>query len=207
TIVGSINQADKIVNRFEPGIDTSLLERLALKASLCLSNVTAHEQLKFLAFHDPLTRLLNRGVMERILEREFQRSKRYHIDLVLLFLDLDDFKSINDTYGHDNGDKALCHTADCLNSLKRDSDIVARFAGDEFVVILPSTNRHQAEIYVSRVKQKLASNPIIAADNTSFYVKLSHGLSSVFEKGMDSSAILLKAADKRLYKAKKISDY
>ncbi|MBC8439254.1 MAG: diguanylate cyclase [Deltaproteobacteria bacterium] len=202
TIVGSINQADKNANRFEPDIDTSLLEQLAIKASLCLSNVTAHEQLKFLAFHDPLTRLLNRRVMERILEREFQRSKRYHIDLVLLFLDLDDFKSINDTYGHDNGDKALCHTADCLNSLKRDSDIVARFAGDEFVVILPSTNRHQAEIYISRVKQKMANNPI-TDDNTSFCVKLSHGLSSVFEKGMDSSAILLKAADKRLYKAKK----
>ena len=202
SIVGSINQADKNINRFEPGIDTSLLEQMALKASLCLSNVTAHEQLKFLAFHDPLTKLLNRGVMERILEREFQRSKRYHIDLVLLFLDLDDFKSINDTFGHDNGDKALCHTANCLNSLKRDSDIVARFAGDEFVVILPSTNIHQAETYISRVKQKLIKNPI-PANNTSFQVKLSHGLSSVFEKGMDSSTILLKAADRRLYKAKK----
>jgi diguanylate cyclase (GGDEF)-like protein len=202
TIVGSINQADKNINRFEPGIDTSLLEQLALKASLCLSNVTAHEQLKFLAFHDPLTKLLNRRVMERILEREFLRSKRYHIDLVLLFIDLDDFKSINDNFGHDNGDKALCHTANCLNSLKRDSDIVARFAGDEFVVILPSTNINQAETYISRVKQTLAQNPI-PANNTKFYIKLSHGLSSVFEKRMDSSAMLLREADKRLYKAKK----
>ncbi|MBU2455870.1 MAG: sensor domain-containing diguanylate cyclase, partial [Proteobacteria bacterium] len=186
-IVGSFNQADKDAHRFEPGIDTSLLEQLALKVSLCLSNVTAHEQLKFLAFHDPLTGLLNRGVMERVLEREFQRSKRYHIDLAILFLDLDDFKSINDTFGHDNGDRALCHTADCLNSLKRDSDIVARFAGDEFVVILPSTNKNQAENFVARVKQKLASEPL-SANDTTFYVKLSHGLSSVFEKGMESAS-------------------
>jgi len=200
-IVGSINQADKNIHRFEPGIDTSLLEQLALKVSLCLSNVTAHEQLKFLAFHDPLTGLLNRGVMERALEREFQRSKRYHIDLTVLFLDLDDLKSINDTFGHDNGDMALCHTANCLKSHGRDSDIVARFAGDEFVVILPSTNKSQAANYINRVKQKLASDPL-SANNTTFYVKLSHGLSSVFEKGMDSSAILLKAADKRLYQAK-----
>jgi len=200
-IVGSINQADKNIHRFEPGIDTSLLEQLALKVSLCLSNVTAHEQLKFLAFHDPLTGLLNRGVMERALEREFQRSKRYHIDLTVLFLDLDDLKSINDTFGHDNGDMALCHTANCLKSHGRDSDIVARFAGDEFVVILPSTNKSQAANYINRVKQKLARDPL-SADNTTFYVKLSHGLSSVFEKGMDSSAILLKAADKRLYQAK-----
>ncbi|MBC2704838.1 sensor domain-containing diguanylate cyclase [Desulfobacula sp.] len=200
-IVGSINQADKNIHRFEPGIDTSLLEQLALKVSLCLSNVTAHEQLKFLAFHDPLTGLLNRGVMERALEREFQRSKRYHIDLTVLFLDLDDLKSINDTFGHDNGDMALCHTANCLKSHGRDSDIVARFAGDEFVVILPSTNKNQAANYINRVKQKLASDPL-SANNTTFYVKLSHGLSSVFEKGMNSSAILLKAADKRLYQAK-----
>ncbi|MFH2059020.1 MAG: sensor domain-containing diguanylate cyclase [Pseudomonadota bacterium] len=201
-IVGSINQADIDKFRFEPGIDTSLLEQLALKVSLCLSNVTAHERLKFLAFHDPLTGLLNRGVMEKILEREFLRSKRYHIDLTTIFLDLDDFKSINDTYGHDNGDLALCHTADCLNRLKRDSDIVARFAGDEFVVILPSTNKEQAETYIKRVKQELANKPLFA-NNTTFNVKLSYGLSSVFEKGMGSSAILLKAADKRLYQAKK----
>lgn len=201
-IVGSINQADIDSFRFEPGIDTSLLEQLALKVSLCLSNVTAHERLKFLAFHDPLTGLLNRGVMEKILEREFQRSKRYHIDLTALFLDLDDFKSINDTFGHDNGDVALCHIADCLNRLKRDSDIVARFAGDEFVVILPSTNKAQAENYIKRVKHELANNPLLAND-TSFHVKLSYGLASVFEKEMESSAILLKAADKRLYKAKK----
>lgn len=201
-VVGSINQADQDSKRFEPGIDSSLLEQLALKASLCLSNVTAHEQLKFLAFHDPLTGLLNRGVMERVLEREFQRSKRYHIDLTLIFLDLDDFKSINDTFGHDNGDRALKHTADCLTRLKRDSDIVARFAGDEFVVILPSTTRDQAEHYINRVRVTLAKEPL-TADNTSFCVNLSFGLSSISEKGMDSSAILLKTADKRLYEAKK----
>jgi diguanylate cyclase (GGDEF)-like protein len=74
--------------------------------------------------------------MERILEREFQRSKKYQDDLPIIFIDLDDFKSINDTYGHDNGDNALIHIA-CLNSFKMDSNIVARFSGDEFVVILP----------------------------------------------------------------------
>jgi diguanylate cyclase (GGDEF)-like protein len=200
-VVGSINQADKNIYRFEPGIDTTLLEQLALKVSLCLSNVMAHEQLKYLAFHDPLTGLLNRGVMERVLEREYQRSKRYHIDLSVIFLDLDDFKAINDTFGHDNGDRALVHTANCLKSLKRDSDIVARFAGDEFVVILPSTNISQAESYIQRVIEKLSREPL-TANGEDFHVKLSYGLSSMFEKGMDTSSILLKAADKKLYEAK-----
>lgn len=200
-VIGSINQADKDETRFEPGIDTSLLEQLALKVSLCLSNVTAHEQLKFLAFHDVLTGLLNRGVMERILEREFQRAKRYHTDLSLVFLDLDDFKAVNDTFGHDNGDRALCLVADSLTQLKRDSDIVARFAGDEFVVILPLTSRVQAEHYMNRVKKVLKSSPLTANDQT-FYIRLSHGIATVSEKAMDSSKALLKAADKNLYQAK-----
>lgn len=202
TVIGSINQADKDKKRFEPGIDTSLLEQLALKVSLCLSNVTAHEQLKFLAFHDPLTGLLNRRVMERILEREFQRAKRYQMELTLLFMDLDDFKAINDNFGHDIGDLALCHFSDCLKGLKRDSDIVARFAGDEFVVILPSTSKAQAEHYVNRVKTDLDSTPLTAND-TSIIVKLSHGISSASEKNIDSSKALLKEADKRLFQAKK----
>jgi diguanylate cyclase (GGDEF)-like protein len=88
-----------------------------------------------------------------------------------------------------------------MNLLKRESDIVSRFAGDEFVVILPSTNINQAESYIHRVKQKLANEPLHSG-TTPFYVQLSYGIASIFEKGMDSSAILLKAADKKLYRAK-----
>lgn len=200
-IVGSFNQADKDVKRFEPGIDTSLLEQLALKVSLCLSNVTAHEKLKFLAFHDTLTKLLNRGVMERVLKREFQRAKRYHLNLTVLFFDLDNFKSINDTHGHDTGDLALCHVADCLSRLKRDSDVVARFAGDEFVAILPSTDKPQAQTYLDRINHSLATEPI-KTGNTDIYLKLSCGLASISEKGMVSAEVLLKTADKRLLQAK-----
>lgn len=201
-IVGSINQADPDPRRFEPGIDTSLLEQLALKVSLCLSNVTAHEQLRFLAFHDPLTGLLNRGVMERVLEREFQRAVRYQTDLSILFLDLDDFKVINDTAGHDTGDQALCLAADTLTDLKRDSDVVARFAGDEFVVILPSTNTTQAENYIQRVKHHLDKTPLISG-NQRFYIRMSHGIASIRDKNMDTTQRLIKAADKSLYRAKK----
>ena len=200
-IVGSINQADKDPYRFEPGIDTTLLEQLALKVSLCLSNVTAHEKLKFLAFHDPLTGLLNRGVMERILDREFIRGQRYRSGLALIFMDLDDFKRINDTAGHDTGDQALCLTAKTLTDLKRDSDIVARFAGDEFVVILPSTDSSQAESYIQRVKRHLNQTPIPNVDKP-IYIQLSHGISNIDDAGVTSTQELIKVADKRLYQAK-----
>ena len=201
-IVGSINQADVDPRRFEPGIDTSLLEQLALKVSLCLSNVTAHEQLKFLAFHDSLTGLLNRGVMERVLEREYLRAQRYKTDLSLLFIDLDDFKTINDSAGHDIGDSALCLAAETLNRVKRDSDIVARFAGDEFVVILPSTGKAQAKHYIKRVTGYLDTHPLTVNEHT-FYIKLSHGIATISDPGVNDPQGLIKTADKRLYKEKK----
>ncbi len=200
-VVGSINQADPNPNRFEPGIDTSLLERLAVKVSLCLSNVNAHERLRFMAFHDPLTGLLNRGVMKRILEREFLRARRYNHSLSLIFLDLDDFKGINDSFGHDVGDHALCHVANILTGLKRDSDVVARFAGDEFVVILPSTSPPQAEAYINRVKHRLSTEPLSAVDG-SIFVQLSHGVSCLDDPGILSAKDLLKSADRLLYRAK-----
>ena len=200
-IVGSLNQGDTDPKRFEPGIDTTLLEHLALKLSLCLSNVTAHERLRYLAFHDPLTGLFNRGVMEKILEREYKRSCRYKSDLTVLFLDLDDFKSINDEYGHEMGDLALKYTADVLLQLKRDSDIVARFAGDEFVVILPSTDKLQAEHFMTRINTYLSETPLIR-ENSKIFVQTSHGCASFAENITDSSAGLIKKADERLYKLK-----
>ena len=200
-IVGSITQADPDPKRFEPGIDTSLLEQLALKVSLCLSNVTAHEQLKFLAFHDPLTGLLNRGVMKRVLEREFSRAKRYDTDLSLIFLDLDDFKAINDTAGHDIGDQLLCAVAEALTSHKRQSDIVARFAGDEFIVILPSTDISQAEHYIQRVKHYLDTTPLNDGEKNHF-IRLSHGISNILDAGIKETHDMVKIADKRMYQVK-----
>ncbi|UCF93799.1 MAG: DUF484 family protein, partial [Desulfobacterales bacterium] len=86
-ILGSLNQADFTKERFEPGLDTSLLEQLAVKVSLCLSNVTAHEKLQLMAFRDPLTGLLNRRVMNFALRREFNRARRYQAPLAVVFID------------------------------------------------------------------------------------------------------------------------
>ncbi|MBI9088359.1 MAG: sensor domain-containing diguanylate cyclase [Desulfobacterium sp.] len=201
-IVGSINQADTTTSRFHPGMDTELLEGLALKISLCLSNVTAHERIKYMAFHDPLTGLLNRRVMEKILEREFQRSLRYRSDLAVVFLDLDKFKAINDRFGHDQGDAALIHVAEALVANKRTMDVAVRFAGDEFVVILPETDQFKALQYIDRVMRYLDRHPVMA-DQNSFHVSLSSGVASALEEGISSFKALLKRADDRLYGAKK----
>ena len=200
-IIGSLNQADFSVSRFTPGIDTSLLERLALKVSLCLANVTAHEKLVYLAFHDPLTGLLNRRVMESILKREFFRARRYQAPLSVVFLDLNDFKRVNDNLGHQVGDQLLQHLANCLTQLFRNSDVVARFAGDEFVLILPETTAEKAENLMHRVQSSLAESPLEVEAKT-VSISISFGIASSEELDIKDADSLLRMADKRLYDMK-----
>jgi diguanylate cyclase (GGDEF)-like protein len=202
-VVGSLNQADFSFERFQPDIDTSRLEQLAVKVSLCMSNVMAHEKLRFLAFHDPLTGLLNRRVMESVLNREFNRIKRYASTLSAVFLDLDDFKGINDRYGHDWGDELLKYVADKLLEMSRDSDIVARFAGDEFVYILPETRAKSAEKLMRRIEAFLMAHPLTAEEFT-IPVSISFGVASTEDSGVKNPAQLLKQADQMLYRAKQL---
>ncbi len=200
-IVGSLNQWDHAANRFEPDMDTSFLEQLMMKVSLCLSNVVAHEKLKYFAYHDPLTGLLNRRAFETTLNREFSRSKRHSNDLSLIFLDLDKFKHINDQHGHDVGDDALTYVAKSLQSCVREEDIVARFAGDEFVIILPETKANKAETLMKRVQTYLNTHPL-NHNSTKLTISLSYGITSNQDKGIDNAAALLKKADEKLYSEK-----
>lgn len=201
-LIGSLNQADFAPQRFCPGMDTCLLERLALKVSLCLANVTAHEKLTYLAYHDPLTGLLNRRVMESILKREYIRALRYDSPLTLVFIDLNKFKAVNDTLGHHAGDELLRLTADALTREVRSSDVVARFAGDEFVILLPETVPEMAEFMMCRIQGLLRENPFSIGGNR-VPVGLSYGLATTGEAGIGSPECLLRRADKRLYEMKR----
>ena len=200
-IIGSLNQADFSPKRFQPGIDTSRLEQLAIKVSLCLSNVTAHEKIRFLAYHDPLTKLLNRRVMESVLKRELNRSKRYGSILSVVFLDLDDFKKVNDRYGHDIGDRLLQYVAEQLLEMSRDPDVVARFAGDEFVFILPETPVENAVILMERVKDYLNTHPLEVGE-LRIPAPISFGVASTEDPRANSTSRILKRADEMLYEAK-----
>ncbi len=200
-IVGSLNQADYSKERFKPGIDTSLLEKLATKVSLCMSNVTAHEKLKIMAYHDPLTGLLNRRVMETILNREFARSKRYRVPLSLVFVDVDKFKQVNDTYGHDTGDELLKYLAALFLEMIRETDVVARYAGDEFVLILPETDIDKAETMMSRLQTYLDRRPL-ETDGNRIHFSISFGVVSTENTMIQSANMMLKIADNALYQMK-----
>lgn len=201
-VIGSLNCGDHSPDRYQPGMDVSLLERLSVKLSICISNVAAHERIRLAATRDPLTGLINRRVMESILKREYGRSLRYDSSLAVAFLDLDDFKSINDQYGHDTGDGVLMYVAAQMTRMSRESDVVTRYAGDEFVIILPGTKPNEAHQMMIRLNRYLSSCPL-TKDGTTIGLSISFGISHIHDSGVQDPASLLKRADERLYEAKK----
>ena len=198
--VGSLNQADPDPRRFSPHYNPIHLERLAVKLSLGLSNVIAHERLRCLAYQDSLTALPNRRAMESFLEVELARIERYGGEMALVFLDLDRFKAVNDGYGHDHGDALLQYLADGLRKMCRQSDLPTRLAGDEFVLLLPETGLGHAGELMQRMENEFTRRPL-QFKGASIPVRLSYGIASSREalKAHD----LLKLADSRLYEAKR----
>lgn len=201
-LVGTLNQADGDPRRFSPDLNPVLLQRLALKVSICMSNVTAHEKLRGLACLDPLTGLFNRRVMDQALQREFNRAVRYATPLSVVFIDLDDFKQVNDCYGHGVGDQLLQHLAAQMKELSRSSDLVSRFAGDEFVLILPETDLTKATALLKRMTDTLQQRPL-AFDGGELSVSLSYGIASLPDPEVVSHDQLLKKADQCLYRHKR----
>jgi diguanylate cyclase (GGDEF)-like protein len=139
--------------------------------------------------------------MESILKREFIRCKRYSSPLSVVFLDLDDFKVINDSLGHNVGDRMLQHIAKSLTQLVRNSDVVARFAGDEFVVILPETDPDKTYNMMERIRMFFESNPFQVMDHY-LPIGISFGVASTEDIGVIDPSSLLSLADKRLYTMK-----
>ena len=201
-IIGSLNQADFSTLRYRPGMDTQLLEQLAVKVSICLSNVIAHERLRWFAIRDPLTGLLNRRIMETVLKREFKRAQRYGTPLSLAFLDLDEFKVVNDRYGHECGDALLKYVADQVAEITRDSDVVARYGGDEFVVILPGTPTQEAFKLLERLQRHFRDKPM-RYNERAIAVCISFGVASITDQDVANPESLLRKADTMLYNIKK----
>jgi diguanylate cyclase (GGDEF)-like protein len=154
-----------------------------------------------MAYHDPTTGLLNRRVVETVLAREFSRARRYGTPLTVAFIDLDDFKVINDRYGHDAGDKTLRHLSERLLLLSRECDVVARYAGDEFILILPQTGAAAGERMVERIRDYLCAQPMPWMTEL-ITVRFSYGIGSTADPDLPDWQALLKRADQNLLTAK-----
>ncbi|MDW1957470.1 GGDEF domain-containing protein, partial [Vibrio sp. Vb0562] len=165
-----------------------------------LSNAKEMERLEYLAHHDALTGLANRSKFHLELEDLVQRSGYQRDEFAVLYLDLDGFKEINDTYGHDAGDEVLKRVADRLTSATRHSDLIARLSGDEFVMLVNPANQK----VVTRIAEQLLESicaPIEYKGNE-LKVGVSIGVKLVGVNERDATRIL-KSADTAMYQAKK----
>lgn len=159
-----------------------------------------NRELQELAYYDPLTGLPNRRFFFEHANLIFEEAKRYEKPLSLLVMDIDHFKKINDTYGHDVGDLILKTFANVLRGIVRQSDICARFGGEEFVVLLPNTNLEGAKVLAERIRTATAKN-LVEHGSIVIVFTVSIGISQ-YRKGMQSIDELIKEADIALYRAK-----
>jgi diguanylate cyclase (GGDEF)-like protein len=150
------------------------------------------------ALHDPLTSLPNRGLLEDRLHQAVALSQRRSSPLAVLLCDLDNFKEVNDRYGHDLGDVVLREVASRLVELLRASDSVGRLGGDEFVVLLPDTDRPGAEVVAGKISLALRRQRV---EGVKVAVSMSVGISMFPDDGLDADA-LLRGADASMYGAK-----
>ncbi len=166
-----------------------------------LRNAIKYQEALTLALLDPLTMIGNRKALDTAIRRELPLAERHHQDLSVLMIDVDHFKSINDTHGHDKGDQVLTAIAKTIQTVCRETDLIFRFGGEEFLVILRNTNLQGALIIAERLRQQIATTSI-STKNDVISPKVSIGISSLHHGNKEKSQDLFKRADIALYKAK-----
>lgn len=202
-LLGMAFASEKKITPHEESIIQSILAVLVMVvgSSKVLSQTLS--ELGYHAHHDPLTSLHNRRHFNNTLEHEITRFERYGKPFSLLLLDIDNFKDINDTYGHAIGDQALRLLGDILLSHSRKEDLAARIGGDEFGVILPDSNRSSAVRIANSIAARLKEKTFSSGDGKQFHITVSIGVVSCPQDGSNSHD-LLAGADLAMYNAKKI---
>ncbi|MDR2461290.1 MAG: diguanylate cyclase [Deltaproteobacteria bacterium] len=177
-------------------------EELILASSIHLYQARQYHEAVKLASRDPLTSLVNRRVFMENLDREFARAKRHNTPLSLIMLDIDHFKSVNDTFGHQTGDTVLKWLAQVLTETVRTGDVVGRIGGEEFAIMLPWTDVDQANNLASRIRTALASSMQPTSSNL-LKPTISQGIATSEHFLINSSEDLLYWSDQAMYLAKK----
>jgi diguanylate cyclase (GGDEF)-like protein len=202
--VGALVGLDRRTSAADPQLVAGVHEAwsaLLGPAALALENALMVERAEALSVTDDLTRLYNSRYLNLSLRRETKRAVRTNRALSMLFIDLDGFKAVNDTYGHMYGSRALVEAAAVIRSSARETDVVARFGGDEFAVILPETARDGAIMVAERIRDRIAAHSFLTADLLDVRLTASVGIATLPDVAA-SAEELMQAADKAMYKVK-----
>ncbi|MBB1383806.1 GGDEF domain-containing protein, partial [Shewanella sp. SR41-2] len=190
--------AEKLSGIFQDITDEKNNQRKLEKSNQVLKEV--NEKLKFAANYDPLTHLPNRNLLADRMQQALIKAQRNSKQIAIAFLDLDGFKEVNDAYGHDIGDEFLCLVANRFKTAIREDDTLARFGGDEFVLILDDLDsHHQASEILQRVLSSITE--IFIIENKRLSITVSIGV-TFFPQDNSHADILIRHADQAMYRAK-----
>jgi diguanylate cyclase (GGDEF)-like protein len=182
--------------------DAVLASTVAGQIALSLASLRLRETLRDQSIRDPLTRLFNRRFMEESLDRELQRAVRKNHPLSVLFVDLDHFKRFNDTFGHDAGDLVLRSVADLFRKFFRADDVICRYGGEEFGIILPESSSENGVIRANALREEIKKLELQYKNHSLGTVTLSIGVAAFPAHGSTVEE-LLKVADQCLYQSKR----
>jgi diguanylate cyclase (GGDEF)-like protein len=202
--VAALIGLDREPSSREPRLLPSMLRavRVLLEpAATALDNALLLKRAEALSVTDDLTGLHNSRYLNLVLRREAKRASRSGRPLSLVFLDLDGFKSINDSHGHLFGSRALVEAAAVVRSSARETDVAARFGGDEFAVVLPDTGGEGAFAVAERVRQRLAEHRFLADDGLDIHLTASVGVATLPDVAVSPDE-LIQAADMAMYRVK-----
>ncbi len=197
------------VKGFMLGADDYVTKPFAIEELLARIGAILKRKLHYekITATDPLTGLQNINTYKREIQRLFQTGKRYHRVFSLAVVDIDDFKSINDTYGHAVGDLVLKKAAEAMRVIFRKPDVPIRYGGDEFVILFPESSLEQAQVAMDRLKKKIEEEPLVdKSSGKHITVTISSGIEA-FRQDLVAEDELFQLADKKMYcqKAKKKS--
>ena len=199
--MGSVFYTPRLVDRAK-GDGGRLINTLASILSLSLKNAQEYHKLREAAVTDSLTGIYNRNGLFEFLKREFHRARRYKKSLSFVMIDMDDFKSINDSMGHQAGDYILRELAGILKNSIRKPDIVARYGGDEFAILLPEATNSKAKLIMRRISLNTGKHTFEWGSGR-IKTSMSYGISNIHElQEGDTEENLVELADSRLYDSK-----
>ena len=199
-VLGVVEAARAAARPFDER-ETALLAALAAPLAAALANSARIAEAERLSLTDDLTKLHNARFLRQYLTSEIRRARRYGSAVTALFLDLDDFKEVNDRHGHLVGSHVLMELATVILTGVRDTDVVVRYGGDEFVVVLPETNAEQALLVAERIREKIECYAFTGGRRLRLRLTASFGLAS-FPAHAQSPQQILAAADAAMYEAK-----
>lgn len=198
---------EDIVDGLDSGADDYLtkpfdLDELRARVAIGRRIIDLETRLKILATCDSLTNLLNRRALYEATRAEWDRTYREKQPISILMLDLDHFKEINDQYGHMIGDQALRHIANLIIQHKRSYDLVGRWGGEEFIIVLPNTDLCEAEHVAERLRTAFNSTPLELTDEQTLTVRASFGIAGTTPTNNSDFDRCIQQADRALYRSK-----